>query len=231
MATRQYFIGGESTADAAITVSVNGVQIYSGPVQPGDPDKDYRDDTPNVFTWSKDSSPRLALVQFDTPTLSATTVEMTIRCDAGDIAITDIMPIGFIRVNPSLTEEERGYLGDFPEQNIPQTIFDSVAAKGGWRILYPDIMYFPSPYTDIRTQVKCNGLAPSTDPEVLPRCSVDASAGDSISMTLTLPAQATVDRFTMQDQAAMFRAIAAEKNVDSFAKLNLLDQNNLVIPM
>jgi hypothetical protein len=217
MATRRYFIGGESTADAAITVSVDGVQVYSGPVQPGDPNLDYRDDAPNVFTWSKDSSPRLAIVEFDTPNFSATTVDMTIRCDAGDIAITDIWPVGYVRSNPALTNEERAYLGDIAEESIPQEIRDSVAAKGGWRVSNPDLMYFPSPYTDIRTQVKTNGLAPSTDPEALPRCVVDASAGDSVSMVLTLPAQQTADRFTMQEEAETMRTLAQENNIANMA--------------
>ena len=231
MATRKYFIGGDSTADAAITVSVNNVQVYSGPVQPGNPALSYLDDDPGVFTWSKDSGPRLAVIEFETPDLTATTVSMSIRCDAGDIAIGDIMPVGFIRANPALTAEERAYLGDIDENTIPQAIKDRVAAKGGWRTYDPDLMYFPSPYQDIRTEVRNNGMAPSTDPEVMPRCSVDASAGEVVTMTLTLPSQPTVDRFTQADQIAAVQAFVAGLGISNFATLDKLDEDLRPIPI
>ena len=197
MATRNYYIAGDSTADGAITIWIDDQEVFSGPVQFGDPETNWRSDPAQYHTWSANSGPRLALIEFETESEMETRVQMRLRCDAGAIALAEIMCHGPITGNPLLSEEERDYLGVY-DGEIPQEVIDSVNAKGGWRVRRTNLMTWPYPYVDIRSNVHVNGNQVETQPVDLPRTYIEASEGDEITLTLTLPRMPTLDKITMQ---------------------------------
>lgn len=224
MATRNYYIAGDSTLNSAITVWIDDQEVFSGPVQVGDPGTNWRADPAQYHFWSANAGPRLALIEFETADHSETQVQMRVRCDSGVIAVAEIMVHGPILPNPLLSDEEREYLGDVAEESIPQSVIDSVNAKGGWRTRRADLMTWPNPHIDIRSNVQINGNLVETQPEDLPRTYIEISEGDEIAMTLSLPEMSTLDRYTQPGLShfkGQFQSTMGSKLTDQVATVQI----------
>lgn len=151
MATRNFkFIGRTYSEDAACTIALNGVEIFSGPLL-----QESGDELP-VCVGS-------AEVGDDSVDV---TLPVVITMTAGSAGI-GMFQFNYGRiVNPLLTPEEAAYIG-VPKEEIPAEILTSVTNKGGFYVRSADQYVYglnPEQTNDNRSNIQLNG-SPVSDPD------------------------------------------------------------------
>lgn len=125
MTTRNWkLIGLEYVSPADITISIDGTEVFNGAVS----------------SSSNAGVDYIAQGTFDLDDAYDTKHAFSLTVNTGSIMLGAIHWNNAQKTNPDLTSEELSYV--FDVNNAPQSIKDSVAAKGGWSTKDPNFYSF-----------------------------------------------------------------------------------------
>lgn len=127
MAARKLAIMGEAQAGTTIVVSIDGNQVFNGEVNVTA--------VPDFQGASQPLFYNLANVSFDNNNEEWQNRSLTIQTVNGELDFKDVWFNLVLAVNPALSAQEIPYMD---AANIPVEISQSVASKGGWRIVSAD---------------------------------------------------------------------------------------------
>ena len=151
MATRNFkLIGRTYSDDAACTITLNGIEVFSGSLL-----QEFGDELP-ICVGSAEVGDDSAEV----------TLPVSITMTAGTASFGMLQFNYKLIINPALTPEESAYNG-VPIDEIPAEIKSSVSSKGGFMIGSADAYDYgdvPVLCADNRSNVLINGL-PSENPD------------------------------------------------------------------